>query len=82
VVEVFPNLNYHQDARLMYSEPDLNKEDPFIAVLSAGTSDLKVSEEAAISAQVLGCRVERFMMSEWQAFIVCSMRSIVLDKRK
>lgn len=60
VAEVFPDLNYHQTARLMYSEPDLNEEDPFIAVLSAGTSDLKVSEEAAISAQVLGCRVERF----------------------
>lgn len=60
VAQFSPDLKYHPTAQLMYTEPELNGEDSFIAVLSAGTSDSKVSEEAAISAQVLGCRVERF----------------------
>lgn len=60
VAQFSPDLKYHPTAQLMYSEPEFHGEDSFIAVLSAGTSDSKVSEEAAISAQVLGCRVERF----------------------
>src|SRR5699024_9473021 len=60
IAQYFHDFKYHPTARLMYSEPELNGVDSFIAVLSAGTSDSKVSEEAVISAQVLGCRVERF----------------------
>jgi pyridinium-3,5-biscarboxylic acid mononucleotide synthase len=34
-------------------------ENPFVAVVSAGTSDLAVAEEAALTVELLGTRVER-----------------------
>ena len=37
----------------------LAKRDGFIAVVCAGTSDLPVAEEAAITAEIMGNRVER-----------------------
>ena len=37
----------------------LPKRDGFIAVVCAGTSDLPVAEEAAVTAEIMGNRVER-----------------------
>jgi len=34
-------------------------EGPYAAIVSAGTSDMPVAEEAAVTAEVFGCRVER-----------------------
>ena len=51
---------YHEDGRLFavrQSDPD---EKGFVAVVAGGTSDMPVSEEAALTAQYLGCRVGRF----------------------
>jgi len=58
-----PELTYHPVAEIIYWTKnsitnDQNKT--YIAVICAGTSDLRVAEEAAITAEVLGCRVERF----------------------
>ncbi len=53
-------LSYHPEARLAYLHED--KKDygrGVIAVVSAGTSDIPVAEEAAITAEVMGNRVER-----------------------
>ncbi|MFO7294410.1 MAG: nickel pincer cofactor biosynthesis protein LarB [Clostridia bacterium] len=60
IKEVTPDAEYHEIARIVVvkrCEVPLVKGK--IAVVSAGTSDLPVAEEAAITAEVLGNRVER-----------------------
>ncbi len=55
-----PDTNYHEQARIIIHQPDKPlTDDHYIAVVSAGTSDIPVSEEAAITAEFLGNRVER-----------------------
>ncbi len=55
----FPELNYHPTARVLYKIAGRLSRRGCIAVLSAGTSDQPVAEEAALCAEVLGNRVER-----------------------
>ncbi len=51
---------YHSAARCVTIEKKpLPKRGGFIAVVCAGTSDLPVAEEAAVTAEVMGNRVER-----------------------
>jgi len=51
---------YHETARCMTFEKEpLLKRAGYIAVLAAGTSDLPVAEEAAVTADIMGNRVER-----------------------
>ncbi len=51
---------HHETARcLTYEKTLLPKRPGFIAVLAAGTSDLPVAEEAAVTADIMGNRVER-----------------------
>lgn len=51
---------YHEAARcLTYEKPALPKRAGTIAVLAAGTSDLPVAEEAAVTADIMGNHVER-----------------------
>lgn len=58
--EVEPNARYHEDARIVVinRSPQLPREGT-ILVITAGTSDLPVAEEAAVTAEVMGNRVER-----------------------
>lgn len=42
-------------------QKDVALTSSYIAVASAGTSDLPVAEEAAVTAEVFGCRVERIV---------------------
>jgi pyridinium-3,5-biscarboxylic acid mononucleotide synthase len=49
----------HADARIAVVRPADGDGVGLIVVLSAGTSDLPVAEEAAVSAEVMGNRVER-----------------------
>lgn len=51
---------YHEDGRLFAVKQSKDQEKGFVAVVAGGTSDRPVSEEAALTAQYLGCRVERF----------------------
>jgi NCAIR mutase (PurE)-related protein len=56
----FPKAVYHETARcLTVEQPALPKRTGTIAVLCAGTSDLPVAEEAAITADIMGNRVEK-----------------------
>jgi len=58
--EKIPGAVYHEQAKaIVYQEdkPELTKS--YIALVSAGTSDMPVLEEAAITAEFLGNRVER-----------------------
>ncbi len=49
----------HAEARLVVVKPRLSEGVGLIVVISAGTSDLAVAEEAAVTAQAMGNRVER-----------------------
>ena len=57
----FPAIEYHQQARLAAIVKDRTKLEQRgdIVVLSAGTSDLPVAEEAALTATYMGNRVTR-----------------------
>lgn len=56
----FKRAVWHEAARVVTIEKKpLPKRPGFIAVLCAGTSDLPVAEEAAVTADVMGNRVER-----------------------
>jgi NCAIR mutase (PurE)-related protein len=60
VLEKVPGAVYHEMARtIVYREEEDPHSEKYIAVVSAGTSDMPVSEEAAITAEFLGSRVER-----------------------
>lgn len=57
-----PELIYSEVAEILHSAVPKEKisSGHFIAILCAGTSDLKVAEEAAITAEAFGCEVRRF----------------------
>jgi len=52
-------LTYHEAARVLSKVHGPHREEGLIAVLSAGTSDQPVAEEAAVCAEVMGNRVVR-----------------------
>jgi NCAIR mutase (PurE)-related protein len=56
----FRGARYHKEARAIVLEaPGRPEPKPGILVLAAGTSDLQVAEEAALTAEVMGNRVDR-----------------------
>jgi len=59
----YPQAVYHETARIAEvraePRPEQPPDAPFILVVSAGTSDQVVAEEAAVTAEILGARVER-----------------------
>ena len=57
----FPALSYHPRARLLSSNPAEAPEEGFILVVSGGTADLPVVEEAFVCARLFGNRVERLL---------------------
>ena len=54
-------LTYNETAQMLYWK-DINKKQSkgYIAIVCAGTSDIPIAEEAAITAEVLGSNVKRF----------------------
>ncbi|HBG17084.1 MAG TPA: nickel pincer cofactor biosynthesis protein LarB [Firmicutes bacterium] len=60
VKQVFPEACYYQLPRLIVLSQD--KKDPvgLVTVLTAGTADQAVAEEAALTLEVMGSRVERY----------------------
>lgn len=53
---------YHESARALVIDRDKTpkpQKDKFVLTLCAGTADIPVAEEAALTAEVLGSRVER-----------------------
>ncbi|MCC2684271.1 MAG: 1-(5-phosphoribosyl)-5-amino-4-imidazole-carboxylate carboxylase [Paenibacillaceae bacterium] len=63
ILAALPGFAYHEAARTLTwrREPAATQadDDGYVAVVSAGTSDVPVAEEAAITAECMGCRVER-----------------------
>ncbi|MGI6036620.1 MAG: nickel pincer cofactor biosynthesis protein LarB [Limnochordia bacterium] len=60
VKEAIPEASYHPQARIIQigSEPPVEYQGT-IVVLSAGTADIPVAEEACLTARAMGHRVER-----------------------
>ncbi len=60
VLEVCPDAVYNPMARtIAVRKMDIQPPPTYIAVITAGTSDLPVAEEAAVTAEIFGNRVER-----------------------
>jgi NCAIR mutase (PurE)-related protein len=60
VQKVVPAARYNEPARLIIYEPQpLPKRKGVIMVVTAGTSDIPVAEEAATTAEVMGNQVDR-----------------------
>lgn len=61
VKEVIAEVEYFPEARMLVARPPQEEDmkgEGFVAVVSAGTSDMSVAEEARITAWCLGNRVE------------------------
>ena len=56
-----PEARYHEEPRaiVVAEQPFIDRGRGLVLVVSAGTSDLPVAEEAALTATLLGSRVER-----------------------
>lgn len=60
VQAVVPEMRYHELARaLVYQPQPLPRRRGVVLVISAGTSDLPIAEEAAVTAEVMGNPVQR-----------------------
>lgn len=59
VKQVIPEILYDEVARILRYEKPGKKHTGLVAVCSAGTADVPVAEEAALTAEYFGCRVER-----------------------
>ncbi|WP_203247619.1 nickel pincer cofactor biosynthesis protein LarB [Sporosarcina beigongshangi] len=62
ILEQHTDLQYDEQSQIIYSERNIKSEFKlgYIAVVCAGTSDLRVAEEAAVTAEAFGCEVRRF----------------------
>ena len=60
LLERFEQLRYHAAGRILEARPDSEPVGSSVGVVSAGTSDLPVAEEAAVVLEHLGHRVDRF----------------------
>ena len=56
---VIPEATYHQCARAITVQRDVPRGRGLVVVASAGTSDIAVAEEAAVTAELMGNDVER-----------------------
>lgn len=59
VKERVPDAIYHADARAITLDRAKERKLPGVAVCCAGTSDLAVAEEAAVTAELMGSAVDR-----------------------
>ena len=57
--ERFPELIYHPEARVIMLMDHLVEQVGMVAVCTAGTSDIPVAEEAALTAEFFGSKVDR-----------------------
>jgi len=61
LIERFPELTFHEAARVLEARPAGEPKHNPVAVVSAGTSDLPVAEEAAVVLEHLGHPVDRIV---------------------
>jgi NCAIR mutase (PurE)-related protein len=60
LAEKFENITWHREARIIsigtFPEPDAARR---VLVVTAGTTDIPVAEEAAVTSAAMGCKVEK-----------------------
>lgn len=62
VKEICSEAEYNSMAKIItVQKKQITKKDTYIAVVTAGTSDIPVAEEAAVTAEFLGNKVERIV---------------------
>lgn len=62
ILEICPEAVYNVQARtITVKKVEMKSPDTFISVIAAGTSDLPVVEEAAVTAEIFGNNVERII---------------------
>ena len=60
VKAAYPAVEYHRSAKALVLRGETDPEPVgYVAVVSAGTADIPVAEEAALTAELIGSRVER-----------------------
>jgi NCAIR mutase (PurE)-related protein len=59
VAKVVPDVRFHDQARIIERRVPVDRGKGVILVAAAGTSDIPVAEEAAVSAEVMGNDVDR-----------------------
>jgi NCAIR mutase (PurE)-related protein len=59
IKKVIPEVTYFKEARIVAVEEKKKVSSKFILVVSGGTADIPVAEEAAVIAELMGNRVER-----------------------
>ncbi len=61
VLRAFPDVRYHAPARILAlgAAPPPGEDAPYVAIATAGTGDIPVAEEAALTLEFLGHRVQR-----------------------
>jgi len=59
VAKLVPDAHFHEQARIIERRLDVPRGKGMVVVAAAGTSDIPVAEEAAISADVMGNDVDR-----------------------
>jgi pyridinium-3,5-biscarboxylic acid mononucleotide synthase len=59
IKQVTPHCDYHAMARVVVINPQPVEKVGKVVVVSAGTSDMPVAEEAAVTAEILGSDVQR-----------------------
>ena len=57
--KLYPEGEYHETARVFTVEIKPVQKAGYLLVITAGTSDIPVAEEAAVTASLLGCDVDR-----------------------
>ncbi|APH05802.1 nickel pincer cofactor biosynthesis protein LarB [Bacillus weihaiensis] len=62
ILKEYPEFTYNEIAQILFwkDEKKAVASEGYIAIVCAGTSDLKVAEEAAVTAEALGSEVRRF----------------------
>jgi NCAIR mutase (PurE)-related protein len=59
VKEALPDAAYHADARAITLDRSAREKRPGVVVCCAGTSDVPVAEEAAVTAEIMGSAADR-----------------------
>lgn len=59
LVKLDTQLQYNETARMVYKSPSENVSENLVLIITGGTSDIPVAEEAACTAEVMGGNVER-----------------------
>ena len=54
----YPKGKFYKGARIFYIGPR-SRQSGLISVLTGGTADIPVAEEAAVTAEIMGCKIQR-----------------------